>query len=249
MSSKAPQEYILAWVGSAAGVLGVVLGVLAIVHPTGFPISPAQLAYSSAAALLAAATITGLWRLVWTMISRPDLEVDHIEIALSIKDKLGHESLLVRTQVDRANRNVSSHPFRVGGISATGQIPQIRIDGQLIPKTDWEWHVNEWAVMKVRQVVLKPGKIITRSFEMDVLDGFPKETESLIHSVSYEMKELRLRVKFPKDRNPRKLRVFMALGNVDRDQLGDPVIGEDDYYISVIPEPKLGAEYRIEWDW
>jgi hypothetical protein len=247
--SRKMQEYILAWVGAASGVVGVVLGLVAIIHPTGFPVSPGVLALASAAAFVAAAAITGFWRWIHMIGARPDVEVDHIDIALTIHDKGAKKASLVRTQVDRANRKVFAHPFTVGGVAATGSIPEIRVDGVPVPKTDWELHVNEWSVTKVRQVVLNPGQTIPRSFEMDLIDSFPNATESLVHSVSYEMKQLTLKVKFPKDRYPHKLRTLMAQGNVTRDQLPDPVLEGDDFYTSVIPAPKLGAEYRIEWDW
>lgn len=249
MSSRDSQEFVLGWVGAVTGVLGVILGVLAIVHPEGFPISPALLAYMSATALVSGTIATGFWRWIRKMIKRPDVETVSIVVALTIDDKSGKSATLNRTQVDFANRKVLSHTLTVGGIGATGTISEIRIDGHVIPRSEWESQVTEWQVTRTQQTVLDAGKSIPRELQMKLVDSFVSDKETLSHEVADNVRELTLKVKFPKDRNPAKLSTFFALGNRNRETLKSPTLEPDGFYAIIVKGPQLGGTYRIEWEW
>jgi hypothetical protein len=249
MLSKDSQEYILAWVGAVAGILGVVLGILAVAHPQGFPISPSLLAYMSGAALLAGAVATGFWRWFRKMIRRPDVETDSIVVALTLNDKSGKSATLTRTQIDIANRKVLSHTLSVGGIGSSGSISEIQIDGKVIARSEWEPEVTEWRVTRTQQKVLYPGESITRELQIQLADSFVKTTETLSHDVSNRINVLTLKVKFPQDRNPKVLSAFRAFGNQNRDKLPTPVFDRDGFHSISENAPQLGGTYRIEWEW
>jgi hypothetical protein len=249
LSSKDSQEYILAWVGAASGVLGVVLAVLTIVHPQGFPVSAPVLGYMSVAALLGGAVGTGLLRFIRNRISRPDIETDSIVLALTINDKEGKDAVLTRTQVDRANRKVLSHTLTVGGIAATGRISEIQVDGHVVPQAEWERQVTSWRVTKTRQIVLNPGETISREFQMKLVDSFTEATETHNHDVANKMTVLTLKVKFPPDRNPRKTTTFLAFGSLTHEALQAPELDTDGFRSVSIVKPQIGGAYRIEWEW
>lgn len=166
MWSKDSQLYFLTWFGTIAGVFGLVVSVVAIVHPEGFPVTPGQLAYMGGSSLIIGAAAIGVWRLLATAITRPDIETISVIKALTILDNTGNDAMLVRTEKNRANRRTLSHTLTVGGIAVTGEVKEIKIDGEVIPSSEWELVVKEYRVVKILQRPFTPGEQFSRSCEM-----------------------------------------------------------------------------------
>lgn len=250
MWSKDSQLYILTWVGTIAGLLGVVLSILAIVHPAGFPVSPSELAYMAVSALIVGAISLGIWRTLRTAISRPDVETLEIVKKLVIKDKTGNDAVLTRTQMDRANRKVASHTLTVGGLSVTGAITEIKIDGEVIPQTNWERVVNDWRVTRTKFTPLQPGTTIARVVETKIADSFPKKIETLSHEVSQHTAKLVMEITFPIDRKPSNVSAYLAFGNQAYEALPAPTRNSDGtIYTFTTANPQLGGSYKLEWEW
>jgi len=250
MWSKDSQLYFLSWFGTIVGVFGLVVSVIAIVHPEGFPVTPGQLAYIGGSSLIVGTATIGVWRLLATAITRSDIETISVTKGLTILDNTGNDAILIRTEKNRANRKTLAHTLTVGGIAATGDVKEIKIDGEVIPSSEWELVVKEYRVVRILQRPFTPGEQFSRVCEMRIANSFPKKRETLVHEVSQRMRELVLQVTFPETRKPNDVRGYLAFGDQTHAALSAPERSPDGRTFTVpVPRPQLGGSYRIEWEW
>jgi hypothetical protein len=250
MWSKDSQLYFLSWFGTIVGVFGLVVSVIAIVHPEGFPISAGQLAYIGGSSLIVGAATIGIWRWLAAAITRPDIETISVTKALNILDSTGNDAILIRTEENRANRKTLSHTLTVGGIAATGDIKEIKIDGEVIPNSEWELVVKQYRVVKILRRPFNPGEQFNRLCEMRIANSFPKKKETLVHEVSQQLRKLVLEVTFPAARKPTDIRGYLAFGDQTHAGLSAPARSPDGRTFTIpIKRPQLGGSYRIEWEW
>ena len=251
MWSKESQSYVLSWVGTIITVIGLVLSAVALIHPQGFPVTPGQLAYIGGTFFLGGTLGLGAWRLLSTRISRPDIETLAVTKALTIAKTDGSDATLLRTEEFRVNRKPPAfHTLTIGGIAQTGDIAEIKIDGDAIPQANWDTRVNGRRVTKTKELRLKAGQTFTRDCEIRYLNTFMANTESLEHEASQPLRSLTLRVTFPDGRRPADMRTYLAYGGQPHEELQKPQRSQDGKtFTSTIKRPQKCGTYVIEWEW
>lgn len=250
MWSKESQSYVLTWVGAIIGVFGLIVSLIGLIHPAGFPVTPPTLLYVGGSSILFGAIVLTMYRVIARIGRRPDLETVKIVKALTIHDRDGKEASLSRIQTDHVNRKVTSHTLTVGGITSSGQIQEIRVDGEDVPSSTWEKVGSDRRVTRVRYQPFEPGQTITREITMKAIDSFPNKVESLAHDVSQHVKTVVLEVNFPADRKPSRVTGYLAFGNQPYQELKSVQRERDGTKATlIVNKPQLGGSYKLEWEW
>ena len=82
------------------------------------------------------------------------------------------------------------------------------------------------------------------------IDAFGKDTEAYTHIVGHKTEWLRLTVNIDPGKTCRDVRGFLRYGGQIHQKLnGLEVYGDRCRTRLDVNRPRLGAEYRIEWDW
>lgn len=222
---------LLAWVGIAIGIPSFLL-----------------LFFSGQVSLgiLVVLIIIGLAWLHW-FLTQPEFTIIEIEKRLIFNDPQGHSATFVRNQKARANHKGLTE-FWVKGNSADGSIQNVRIDDKA-PDLD-HLEAGDRALGKRFPRPLERGQQETMKLSYDIIDGFSKDTEGLIHLVSDKTKRFRVFVEFHEQRRCNSARAFLRYGGKDYKALREPEVFECGRRIEFeVRRPRLGAEYFLEWDW
>ena len=249
MWSRDSQLYVLTWAGAVIAIFGLVVSVIALVHPEGFPITPGQLAYVGGSCFLGGAVFLGAWRLLSSAIARPDIETISLTKSLTISDATGNDALLLRTEEYRVNRKADHHILTVGGIAATGEASEIKIDGEIIPKP-WERRPNSYRVSKSRAMRLTPGQKDSWDCEIRFINSFTQDKETFEHEASQPLRLLVLQVTFPSTRKPRRIGAYLEYGGQTHAELPKPEESQGGRTHTItIKRPQQCGSYVIEWEW
>lgn len=190
-------------------------------------------------------TICVLLLIIWYWQKKPPFTILSIEKILTIHDEKGSNATLVRHQKTRANHKGLTE-FWCRNISADGSISNILINGEK-PHESKQEAGDTHACYRFK----KPKKaedIFNVDISYDLTNSFHATTETLIHTVSTETKNLKLIAEFPKQRTAKSARVDLRYGGETNKELPPPLISGNKIEAE-IKRPLLGAEYCLEWDW
>lgn len=200
-------------------------------------------------ALIGTLIILSVFGLRW-IINQPPFTLLSIEKTLEFQDNVAHKAAHTDTRTVMANhKGITEFWFK--DIGQPGSLDNILISGQ---PPDLEEH-RPGGNMGV-------GKRYPRHFEwrqqfkatlsMDILDSFPDEREFYTHKVMDKTKRLTMIVKFNRGKRFRSARVLLGYGGASYEEAKKVNLTKADDGSElelVVKRPKLGQEYRLEWDW
>lgn len=177
--------------------------------------------------------------------NKSQFTISQLDKTLSIHDTCGNTAIQTQKQLI-TSRYSGNTEFWFNNIHSTGTIDHIKINGMPPAEQESEGG-NTRACMK-----FPPELKVTREFDMTLSfehkNAFINTTESFSHIVDTDTKLLRIIVELPQGRPAASVEVFCHSDNVDKAHLPAAII-EQSRIIVEIPEPELGTEYGIKWDW
>ena len=227
------RDNILTWIGIILGIPGLLI---ALFTDAGV--------VASVFLILCGVLFWARW---W--INQPVYTLICVEKVLTIEDRLGKSARLVRFQEGVANHKGMSE-FWCRNISADGEISNILIDNR--PPYDSERRAGDIQVCARFRQPLERGESFKMKLSYDLTDSFLRTPEAIIHVVESKTKKLKLVVVLPSERPATNAVVTLSFGGQPHRRLFPPrltgqVTGERIEW--EIKGPKLGAEYRLEWEW
>lgn len=99
---------------------------------------------------------------------------------------------------------------------------------------------------------LRKGHKLWQHYECIISDTFPNSKEYFDHAPPYGEKKLCMKVVFPPDRKPSRVRALWMLGDGLREQGDLPLTQDKDGKPCVVwnaGRSSAGYKYRIEWEW
>lgn len=183
--------------------------------------------------------------IIWYWLNKQPFTILMIEKTLIIYDVNGKKANLCRKQNTRANHKGLTE-FWCRNISADGSISNICINNEKPVETRVE--AGDLQVCARFKKPKHAGDKFNLVISYDLENAFQQQTESLIHVVSMETKNLKMRVEFPKDRLPKTATATLRFGGDTYKELPAPEIFGNTV-IMEIKKPRLGAEYCLEWEW
>lgn len=235
------QETILAWAGVGLGITGNI--------PTALLIWNQQVVIAGLVFMLVAVIVVILFLIRWIII-QPPFALLNIEKKLEFQDGSAHKAAHTDTRKVIANhKGITEFWFK--DIGHPGSLTNVLINGQ---PPDLKEH-RPGGNMGV-------GKRYPRHFEwrqhfkaalsMDIFDAFPDEREFYTHKVMDKTKQLTMNVKFHQGKRFRSAKVLLGYGGASYEEVKKANLtrGDDGRELElVVKKPKLGQEYRLEWDW
>jgi hypothetical protein len=186
--------------------------------------------------------------LIWLFffLNRPAYTLLEVAKTLTIHDPGGKSATLTRTQWARPNQSGLSQ-FWCKNLGADGEIKNIRIDGKPVSATDMRVSCRVLSIRKIFDKRLGWRKKFRVEVAYDLEDSFCAAEESLIHSVDYDTKVLKMRIELPKKCFDAQF--FYRLGDDER-KAGEIDIREDRLVLDAqCRNPKIGADYYVSWTW
>ena len=175
--------------------------------------------------------------------NKSEFTISQLEKTLSIVDTCGSKAIQTQKQLMTACHSGNTE-FWFNNIHSTGTIQRITIDGMAPSEKKSEGN-NTQVCMK-----FSPGLKVTKEFEatlsIEHKNAFVNTAESFSHTVDTDTKLLRLIVELPQGRPASSAEVFC--NPADGSQIPVAII-EQSRIIVEVPEPKLGTEYGVRWNW
>ncbi len=169
--------------------------------------------------------------------------ISQLEKTLSIVDTCGSKAIQTQKQLMAACHSGNAE-FWFNNIHSAGTIQRITINGTAPAEKKSEGN-NTHACMK-----FSPELKVTKEFEatlsVEHKNAFVNTTESFSHTVDTDTKLLRLIIELPQGRPASSAEVFC--NPADGSQTPVAII-EQSRIIVEVPEPKLGTEYGVRWNW
>lgn len=170
--------------------------------------------------------------------------ISQLEKTLSIVDTCGSKAIQTQKQLMAACHK-DNKEYWFNNIYSAGTIQRATINGATPAERKSEGN-NTHVCMK-----FSPDTQVTKEFEatlsVEHKNAYTNTTGSFSHIVDTETKLLRLIVQFPQDRLASSLDVFC--NPADATTPKPAAIVEKSRVIVEIPDPKIGAEYGISWNW
>ncbi|MCE7915852.1 MAG: hypothetical protein DYH15_14605 [Nitrosomonas sp. PRO4] len=164
---------------------------------------------------------------------------------LTIHDTGGSKATLTQIQMTTAcHMDNSEYWFR--NIQAIGSISNFRVNNDE-PAEKRKENGNYEICMKLPpELKIINGSDLTLCYEYE--DAFTQSEGTLAHVVDNDTQRLHLIVKLPEGRAVSSAR-FFCKHNGKEEALLPPVITEHTKIEADIKNPKLGAEYCLQWNW
>jgi hypothetical protein len=224
---------ILAWLGIILGIPGLLIALF------------------SDAVIVAVIFLILCGVLFWVRwwLNQPLYTLACVEKVLTIEDTVGNKARLVRFHEGVANHR-GLQEFWCRNISADGTISNVLIDNHAPDYT--ERRAGDLQVGTRFREPLERGEKFKMVLSYDLTDSFLRTPEALIHVTESKTKKLKMVVILPPDRPATNALATLSFGGQPHRRLVPPrltgqVTGER---IELeIKAPKLGAEYRLEWNW
>ncbi len=175
---------------------------------------------------------------------------DH-DIVLRLEDSQGSLARM------RSTRNiVTNHKgvneYWIPHLAVDGRIDEILINDSQPDKAVQRF--GELHVCKRYERNLERGDSRTIVLSMVWKDCYKKQKEFFVYSVADVTDHARIRIEFPLDRpcllSPTSPKAYLMHHGRQFERLADPRLGSQGSPIELeIKNPRLGAEYQIEWEW
>lgn len=180
---------------------------------------------------------------------QPEFTLLMVEKILSIGNATGRTAILVRSLNGKVTQKSLSE-FWCHNIGADGAIVNIRIDGEPPQKTLKE--AGDIHVGKRFARPLRRGEEFSLQLSYELVDSFVKRTGALIHVVENRTKKLRMVVILPRERPAKSAHASFRYGGQMPKKLPDPLsrgLNAGERIEIEVKNPKLGAEYCLDWSW
>jgi len=164
---------------------------------------------------------------------------------LTIHDTGGSKATLTQTQMTTAC-HVDNSEYWFRNIRALGSIGNFRVNGD-IPAEQKIENGNYQVCMKLPPALkVIEGSDLTLSYEYN--DAFTQTEGILSHVIDDDTRQLHLIVELPQGRSISSARFFCKQNGVE-EALLPPVVTGQTKIEADIRNPKLGAEYCLQWHW
>ena len=243
---------VLTWVTAVFTVLGVLLTAF-----IAFPSLPAGLGQLRSSQrplaglvifVIAGIAASAFW--ARRNLNIPDLTRLEVVKAVTILDQYGKTAKAVRTQKERANRNLSSHSLVITNLKVDGTVDEMKINGEDVKDTEKEIILGACRVTRTWQEFLKKGQVVETEFSCTVLDSYIKTVEKEILVIPINTDKVQLEINLPASRPVIEARAYLAYGDQPHAPLPEPKVSDQRRKITLpVKNPKLGAQYYLEWRW
>lgn len=227
------QSDILAWIAIILGIPGLLIALF------------------SDAVIVAVVFLILCGVLLWVRwwLSQPLYTLTCVEKVLTIEDVAGKKARLVRFHEGVANHR-GLQEFWCRNISADGTISNVLIDNHA--PYDTERRAGDLQVCTRFRQPLDRAEKFKMTLSYDLTDSFLRTPEAVIHVTESKTKKLKMVIILPPGRPAINAIATLSFGGQPHSRLFPPrltgqVTGERIEW--EIKAPKLGAEYRLEWDW
>jgi hypothetical protein len=191
--------------------------------------------------LLVAVFLVAVWQA-----NQPPFTVIEYGKTLTLKDQAASEAHQVSELRLRANHK-GVRMIHLATVSADGSVQDIKVND--MPPTYQRRRAGE---IEIRQDLPRPlgwWQEEKLAWSVKYRNSFRKDTEGYTHVVGHKTKDLRITVNFYQGKPCKRVRGFLRYGG--QIWRAHPVeLSEDKLRAKLRKKrPKLGSEYRIEWDW
>ncbi len=196
-------------------------------------------------AIVVLAVLTIRW-----LLSQPPFTLLNVEKKLEFKDSGAHKAVHADTRKVMANhKGITEFWFK--DIGQSGSLDNVFINGEA-PDLEEQRPGGSMGVGKRYPHHFEWRQQFKAALSMDIFDAFPDEREFYTHKVMDKTKRLTMTVRFDRGKRFRSARVFLGYGGASYEELkkADLTKTNDGCELElVVRRPKLGQEYRLEWDW
>jgi hypothetical protein len=165
---------------------------------------------------------------------------------MRICDADGHESHLRKTKRLIVNEgNITTLADRNFSASGKFEFKKSNI-GQMLPPVD---EGGTKTVYTTFQTALPRGRELEHILEIVAWDTFGESRETLSYMVTHRTGEVRIRIEFPDTRPPRVPKAFRIYKERVDEVAGLTCTNEGRVLHLVVPRPKVGSKYMVQWEW
>jgi hypothetical protein len=177
--------------------------------------------------------------------NQPQITVLDYDKTLTLRGPTASEAIQTSVLEIRANQN-GVRMFHLGNFTSDGSVREIKVYGRA--PTIQRVRAGEIEVLQELPSPLRLFHTEKVPVSVKYIDSFPRpDTEAYTHVVGHKTKRLSLTVEFDKDKPYDKVRGFMQYGGqVWANYPVEPLSGKAKLLKN---RPRLGSEFRIEWDW
>ncbi|SEN16793.1 hypothetical protein [Nitrosomonas marina] len=172
--------------------------------------------------------------------------ISGLEKILTVKDTCGNKAELVQKQ-KTTPCHVDNTVFWFKNISPTGSVSGFRINNQS-PIEQTKDTNNKYQVCMALPANPKSTNGLDTTLSYTCTGAYSHTDCSLSHVVEDETDHLKLIVELPKGRPISSAQAY-CLYNGNKEALLPPVITGETRIETEIKEPRIGAEYLLEWKW
>ena len=178
--------------------------------------------------------------------NRGAFSISGLEKILTVKDTCGNKAELMQKQKTTAC-HVDNTVFWFRSINPTGSISGFRINNQTPAKQTKDSN-NKHQVCMSLPIDPKATNGLDTILSYTCTGAFGRTECALSHTVDDETDQLKLVVELPKGRPISSAHAYCVY-NGNKEALLPPVVTGETRIETEIKEPRLGAEYRLEWTW
>lgn len=198
--------------------------------------------------LVGALFIVGAALLIYEQIkqNKGAFSISGVEKILTVKDTCGTKATLVQKQ-NTAACHMENTVYWFKNICSVGSMGNFSINDQFPVKQTKDSN-NNYQVCMALPTNPKATKGIDTTLSYDYTNAFGRKEGVLSHVVNDETDQLKLVVQLPAGR-PISSASAYCIHDGTKEALLPPVVTGETKIETEIQEPKLGAEYRLEWVW
>ncbi len=172
--------------------------------------------------------------------------ISGLEKILTVKDTCGNKAVLTQKQKTTACHN-ENKVFWFKNISPSGSIGNFRING-LAPLKQTKDDQNKYQLCMALPAQSKATNGIDTTLSYTCTNAFGHTNCALSHAVDDDTDQLKLIVELPEGRPITSAQTYCVY-NGTKEILTPPAVSGETRIETEINEPKLGAEYGLEWIW
>lgn len=245
MNKSEIRTEVLTWIIAVCAVLGVLLPIFL---GTVTKLGQSYIGLQTTIGILLILFAIFLY-LLRRRLSRPDCTRLEVIKTLTIHDEHGTLATVVRTQKERANRNLKLYNFIVNA-SADGAITEMKIDGQEVNASEREFSCGSWTLTRTKQIFLQKGQTVTTEFSFKTADSYTRDVERSTLTIPVQTKKIVLEVNLPPNRPCLDASAYLEYGGQPHSPLPKPSTLNGMRKIVLTEEnPKLGGAYCLQWKW
>ncbi|SFK52063.1 hypothetical protein SAMN05216302_100854 [Nitrosomonas aestuarii] len=173
--------------------------------------------------------------------------ISGVEKVLTIKDTCGTRATVKQQQKTTAC-HVDNNVYWFKNIASSGSIGNFSINGQFPIEQVKDKHSKYQVCMALPTNPTKATKGIDTILSYDYTNAFGRTKGELSHVIDDETDQVKLVVDLPKGRPIASARAYCKYNGTE-EALLPPVITGETRIETEIENPKLGAEYCLQWTW